>query len=57
MSIQSKTSKIMKKNYVTPSVEVIKVGTTVMLAASARVYGDSTSADQQLGRDANGIWY
>ena len=47
----------MKKNYVTPSVEVIKVGTTVMLAASARVYGDSTSADQQLGRDANGIWY
>jgi hypothetical protein len=47
----------MKKNYVKPSVEVIKVETTVMMATSVDIYSDSTSVDQQLGRDATGVWY
>jgi hypothetical protein len=47
----------MKKTYIAPSVEVIKVETTVMMATSVDIYGDPTSVDQQLGRDATGVWY
>ena len=54
---KTKTSKIMKKTYIAPSVEVIKVETTVMMATSVDLYSDSTSVDQQLGRDATGEWY
>ena len=57
VSLQAKTSKIMKKTYIAPSVEVIKVETTVMMATSVDIYGDPTSVDQQLGRDATGVWY
>ena len=44
----------MKKTYITPSVEVIKVGAISMLAASMRINDDevNTSVDGvQLGRE------
>lgn len=54
----------MKKTYITPSVEVIKVGATSMLAASIKMIDetvDTTSEGGQLGREDNsssrpGIW-
>lgn len=46
----------MKKTYIIPSVEVIKVGATSMLAASVKMFDkevDTTSEDGQLGREDN----
>lgn len=46
----------MKKTYITPSVEVIKVGATSMLAASIKMIDDTvdtTSEGGQLGREDN----
>jgi hypothetical protein len=43
--------KSMKKSYVKPSVEVIKVETTKMMATSIGIYGDSVDSSTQLGRD------
>ena len=47
----------MKKNYVKPSVEVIKVNATNMLAASLPINGaqsiDTTVEGEQLGRKNN----
>ena len=54
----------MKKTYITPSVEVIKVGAVNILAASfgiSETSVDTTSEGGQLGREDNsssrpGIW-
>ena len=48
----------MKKTYIAPSVEVIKVGAISMLAASMRIINDNTTVDTsgdgvQLGREDN----
>jgi hypothetical protein len=47
----------MKKNYVKPSVEVIKVNAVNMLAASIKMYDgpsvDTSEEDVQLGRKNN----
>ena len=46
----------MKKTYIAPSVEVIKVEATSMLAASMRMFDsevDTTSDGGQLGRENN----
>ena len=51
--------KNMKKTYITPSVETIKVSAVNMLAASLQVFSETevdTSADGvQLGREDNGL--
>lgn len=56
-SINDKNDKDMKKTYITPEVEVIKVGAISMLAASLGVNNDKevdTSGDGgQLGREDN----
>ena len=41
----------MKKSYVKPSVEVIKVETTQMMATSMGIYGDSVDSGSQLSRE------
>ena len=46
----------MKKTYITPSVEVLKIGAISMMATSLNVYNDSESVDTsedgvQLGRE------
>ena len=55
----------MKKTYITPEVEVIKVGAISMLAASLGINNDTevntNESDGQLGREDNtpsrpGIW-
>ena len=47
---------IMKKTYMTPSVEVIKVETTAgMMVSSIGLYNNSVSVDEQLVRDAMGM--
>ena len=48
----------MKKTYIAPSVEVIKVGAISMLAASIAIYNNDTTVDTsgddvQLGREDN----
>ena len=46
----------MKKTYITPSVEVIKVETTAgMMVSSIGLYNNSVSVDEQLVRDAMGM--
>ena len=48
----------MKKIYITPSVETIKVSAVNMLAASLLINGtevDTTSEGGQLGREDNGL--
>ena len=47
----------MKKTYITPSVETIKVSAVNMLAASLRINNtevDTSEASVQLGREDNG---
>ena len=48
----------MKKTYITPSVETIKVSAVNMLAASLQMYSntevDTSEAGVQLGREDNG---
>ena len=48
----------MKKTYITPSVETIKVSAVNMLAASLQMYSntevDTSEASVQLGREDNG---
>ena len=49
----------MKKTYITPSVETIKVSTVNMLAASLQVFSDTEAVNTsdpgvQLGREDNG---
>jgi len=47
----------MKKTYITPSVETIKVSAVNMLAASMRINNtevDTSEAGVQLGREDNG---
>ena len=47
----------MKKTYITPSVETIKVSAVNMLAASVRINNtevDTSEARVQLGREDNG---
>ena len=47
----------MKKTYITPSVETIKVSAVNMLAASVRINNtevDTSEASVQLGREDNG---
>ncbi len=47
----------MKKTYIAPSVETIKVSAVNMLAASLQVFSETevdTSAGGQLGREDNG---
>ena len=65
MDINDKNDKVMKKTYITPEVEVIKVGAISMLAASFRIDNDTevdtNASDGQLGREDNtpsrpGIW-
>ena len=67
MDINDKNDKVMKKTYITPEVEEIKVNAMNMLAASLPMNGGSdkdvdTSGDGvQLGREDNtpsrpGIW-
>ena len=54
----------MKKTYITPSVETIKVSAVNMLAASLRINNtevDTSEASVQLGREDNassapGVW-
>lgn len=41
----------MKKTYVKPSVEVISVETTKMMATSIGIYGDSVDSGSQLSRE------
>ena len=64
-SINDKNDKDMKKTYITPEVEVIKVGAISMLAASLDINNntgvDTSQPDGQLGREDNtpsrpGIW-
>ena len=48
----------MKKTYIAPSVEVIKVGAISMLAASIAIFNNDTTVDTsgdgvQLGREDN----
>ena len=46
----------MKKTYITPSVETIKVSAVNMLAASLQMYSDKevNTVSEQLGREDNG---
>jgi hypothetical protein len=47
----------MKKTYITPSVETIKVSAVNMLAASLRISGEAVNTSEdgvQLGREDNG---
>lgn len=41
----------MKKTYVKPSVEVIKVETTQMMATSLGIYGEGVDSGSQLSRE------
>ena len=55
MNINDKNDKVMKKTYITPSVETIKVSAVNMLATSLLMHSDKEvdTVSEQLGREDN----
>jgi hypothetical protein len=47
----------MKKTYISPSVEVIKVEIANMCATSVAISDEVTGADASMSREYNGGWY